>query len=139
MIFLCQHFCLSHKAMHMMLLHFLLHYILHSCCCSSCFISVFCKFIASPLSVHHSLMFVLFCFVLLCSAPLHPPFCLPMACLYLGPCVFSCACPSPSRSEHRGAHSDPPGGETSEDQSSAQARGRQRYGSRRWSKYLWAV
>lgn len=28
-----------------------------------------CKFIASPLSVHHSLMFVLFCFALL-----HPPF-----------------------------------------------------------------
>lgn len=52
---------------------FLLHYILHSCCCSSCFISMFCKFIASPLSVHHSLMFVLFCFVLFCSAPLCPP------------------------------------------------------------------
>lgn len=34
---------------------------------------MFCIFIASTLSVHHSLMFVLFCFVLFCSAPLRPP------------------------------------------------------------------
>lgn len=97
------------------------------------FILVLCRVIASPSCLHHSLMFVLFCFALLCL-PLSSSssfFCIlsglpvPGAC-----CVFSCACPSPSRSEHWGAHSDPSGGETSEDQSPAQAGGGQRYGSR---------
>ena len=78
-------------------------------------------------SLHHSLMCVLFCSALLR---------LPSSSIILSGlpvpgalCVFSCACPSPSRSEHWGAHSDPSGGETSEDQSATQAGGGQRYGA----------
>lgn len=83
-------------------------------------------------------MFVLFCFALL-----HLP--LSSSCIHSGLpiprtfCVFSCACPSPSRSQHRGAHSDPPGGETSEDQSPAQTGGGQRYGSEQQRISLGAV
>ena len=78
-------------------------------------------------SLHHSLMCVLFCSALLR---------LPSSSINLSGlpvpgalCVFSCACPSPSRSEHWGAHSDPSGGETTEDQSATQAGGGQRYGA----------
>lgn len=47
-----------------------------------------------------------------------------------GPLCFSCACPSPSRREHRGAHPDPSGGEAPEDQPPPQAGGGPRYGNR---------
>lgn len=94
--------------------------------CRSFFILFLCCHCFTIVSVHHSLMFVLFCSVLL---PLLS-FCvlsgLPVPGVFY---VFSCACPSPSRSEHWGAHSDPSGGETSEDQSATQAGGGQRYGS----------
>lgn len=93
-----------------------------------CFIFIYCKVIAS-LSHLFIIHWCMSCFVLLCSV--FPP--LPassLGCLYLGPfCVFSCACPSPSRSKHRGAHSDSSGGETAEDQSSAQTGGGPRYAS----------
>lgn len=77
--------------------------------------------------------FIDVCPVLFCSAPLRLPS--SSSCILSGLpipgafCIFSCACPSPSRSEHRGAHSDPSGGETAEDQPPAQAGGGQRYGS----------
>lgn len=99
----------------------------------TCFVALFYSCVVqshcfSITSFHHSLMS---CFVLLCSVfppPPSPASCL--GCLYLGPFfVFSCACPSPSRSEHRGAHSNPSGRETTEDQPPAQAGGRQRYKS----------
>lgn len=95
------------------------------------FILVLCRVIASPSCLHHSLMFVLFCFALLClPISSSSSFCILSGLPVPGAfCVFSCACPSPSRSEHWGAHSDPSGGETSEDQSPAQAGGGQRYGS----------
>lgn len=55
------------------------------------FILVLCRVIASPSCLHHSLMFVLFCFALLCSVCPSPPppsaSCLGY--LYLGPFVFS--------------------------------------------------
>lgn len=85
-------------------------------------------------SLHHSLMCVLFCSALLCIPSSFSSSCcccilsrLPVPGAF---CVFSCACPSPPRSEHRGAHSDPSGGETAEDQPPAQAGGGPRYGSR---------
>ncbi len=93
-----------------------------------CFILVLCRVIASPSRLHHSLMCVLFC-----SALLRLPS--SSSCILSGLpvpgafCVFSCACPSPSRSKHRRAYSDPSGGETTEDQPPAQAGGGQRYGS----------
>lgn len=97
-----------------------------------CFILGLFRVIASPFVTPS---FIDVCLVLFCSAPLRSVFCsasslcilswLPVPGAF---CVFSCACPSPSRSEHRGAHSDPSGGETSADQSPAQAGGRQRYG-----------
>lgn len=62
-------------------LAFSYHYIFRSCCFLS-IISMLCRFIASPLSVR-SLMFVLFC------SALSSLLCLLLACLYLGPCVFS--------------------------------------------------
>lgn len=102
-----------------------------------CFILGLFRVIASP-SCYSIIHWCLSCFVLLCSV-----FCsasslcilswLPVPGAF---CVFSCACPSPSRSEHRGAHSDPSGGETSADQSPAQAGGRQRYGLRLNGMYL---
>ena len=94
----------------------------------SCVVQSHCFSITS---VHHSLMCVLFCSALLCL----PSSSSSSSCILSGLpvpgafCIFSCACPSPSRSKHRGAHSDPSGGETTEDQPPAQAGGGQRYGS----------
>lgn len=123
---------------------------LHMWHCRICFDAVFCTVVSSFVlflccseSLLHRLVtaiihWCLSCFVLLCSV-----FCpffslcilswLPVSGAF---CVFSCACPSPSRSEHWGAHSDPSGGETSADQSPAQAGGRQRYGLRLNRIYL---
>lgn len=51
-------------------------YLLFQCCADS--------FLPHCLSIH----WCLYCFVLFCSAP-SSLLCLPLACLYLGPCVFS--------------------------------------------------
>lgn len=94
----------------------------------SCAVQSHCFSIAS---LHHPLMYVLFCSALLCL-PSSSSSCCCILCRLPVPgafCVFSCACPSPSRSEHWGAHSDPSGRETAEDQPQTQAGGRSRYGS----------
>lgn len=84
------------------------------------------------LLLHHLAAIFHWCVSRFCSALLHL-FLHPassLGCLYLRAfCVFSCACPSPSRSEHWGAHSDPPGGEATKDQPQTPAGGGQRYGS----------
>lgn len=113
------------------LLHLLGCSISHTCCRSS-FVLLLCC--AESLLLHHlSPSFIDVCLVLFCSAPsslllllLHPVW---AACTWGLLFFFSCACPSPSRSEHRRTHSDPSGGETTEDQPPAQAGGGQRYGS----------
>lgn len=111
--------------------------------CCICLVALFCPTVtAHPLfyscvvqshcfsvtSLHHSLMCVLFCSALL---RLHSS----SSCILSGLpvpgafCVFSCTCPSPCRSEHRGAHSDSSGGETTEDQSPSPTGGGPRYES----------
>lgn len=108
--------CLSHSlqcAAH----HFLVLFL----CCAECHCF-------SMTSFHLSLMCVLFC-----SAPsssssscILSGLPVPVSFLFLLG-VFSCACAPPSRSEHRGTHSDPSGGKATEDQPPAQAGGGQRY------------
>lgn len=100
-------------------------------------ICYYCVVAESLLGHRVSPSFIDVCCVLPCSilpispsffSLLLPPPAICLGYLHLGPfCVFSCACPSPSRSEHRGAHPDPSGGEAPEDQSPTPAGGRQRY------------
>lgn len=121
----------------------LMPYTSHTVCCI-CLNAVFCTLVVthslfyscvvqshcfSITSFHHSLMCVSFCSALL-RLPSSSFSCILSGLSIPGAFfVFSCACPSPSRSEHRGAHPDPSGGETAEDQSPAQAGGGQRYES----------
>lgn len=79
--------------------------------------------------------FIDVCFVLPCSILLSSPSFFSLLQSVSATCTwglffcvfFSCACASPSRSEHRGAHPDPSGGEAPEDQPPTPAGGRQRY------------